>query len=144
MLALCLLGAVVRLSGAFKPPNMEIRTLPVAIALPIGALLGYVSGLIGIGGGILLSPVLLLGRWADAKTTAAVSAAFITVNSASGLLAVHDQGVALQPDTLTWLIAALSGGLLGSWIGARRLNDLWLRRTLGGVLLLASVKLWWA
>ena len=141
MLALCLLVAVARLFGFFGGQGQELRPLSLPLALLIGALLGYLSGLIGIGGGILLSPVLLLFRWADARTTAAVSAPFILVNSAAGLTGALGAGETLHADTGVWMIAALAGGLLGAWVGAQRLNERWMRRALGGVLLFASLKL---
>jgi uncharacterized membrane protein YfcA len=141
MLALCLLVAVARLFGLFGGRGEHMRTLSLPLALVIGAVLGYLSGVIGIGGGILLSPVLLLLRWADARTTAAVSAPFILVNSAAGLFGAVGQGESLHQDTGMWMIAALGGGLVGAWVGARQLTEQWLRRALGGVLLFASIKL---
>ena len=85
--------------------------MPMAVALGIGALLGLVSGVIGIGGGILLSPLLLLFRWADAKTTAATSALFILVNSLAGLAGLWSNGATLDPRMLTWVGVALVGGV---------------------------------
>lgn len=141
MLAVCLLVAVARLFGLFGGRGEQARTLSLPLALFIGAVLGYLSGIIGIGGGILLSPVLLLLRWADAKATAAVSAPFILVNSAAGLIGALGQGETLHQDTGLWMVATLVGGTVGAWVGAQQLNEQWLRRALGGVLLLASIKL---
>ena len=117
-----------------NPPSL-------AVALPVGAAIGFVSGMVGVGGGIFLSPLLILFRWADAKRTAAVSAAFIWINSLAGL---YGQLSRKHVDwtALLWLVvAAFAGGLVGSWLGARRFTGLWLRRILGLVLLLAAVKL---
>lgn len=110
------------------------------VALAAGAAMGFVSGVIGVGGGIFLSPLLLLAGWADAKQTAAVSAAFIWVNSASGLAGhlSHGSGLGLEP---AWVAAAAAASLAGSWVGARKLAPLTLRRTLAVVLLLAAAKL---
>ena len=110
-LAGCLLVAVARLFGLFGSGEGERRAVPMAVALGIGALLGLVSGVIGIGGGILLSPLLLLFRWADAKTTAATSALFILVNSLAGLAGLWSNGATLDPRMLTWVGVALVGGV---------------------------------
>lgn len=118
-----------------------VRPPSLWVALPIGAGIGLLSGIIGVGGGIFLSPLLILLRWADAKRTAAVSAAFIWINSLAGLYG-HLMGKQVDWSGLVWLVgAAFAGGLLGSWLGAERLRGLWVRRTLGVVLLLAAVKL---
>jgi len=143
LLALCLLFAVLRLFGAFGPQRGDVVPVPIWAALIIGAALGFVSGLIGIGGGILLSPVLLLMRWADTRTTACVSALFILVNSAAGLLGIEHLPGMIDQRVMIWSAVALAAGLVGSNIGARRLPPLRLRQALGGVLLFASIKLWW-
>ena len=111
--------------------------------LPIGFGLGFLAGLIGIGGGIFLSPLILLLNWANAKKTAAVSAAFIVLNSMSALgahLWREDFNVELF---LPLAIAVLFGGLVGSWLGAFRFPPVVLQRMLGMVLLAASIKLGW-
>ncbi|MBK7384191.1 MAG: sulfite exporter TauE/SafE family protein [Flavobacteriales bacterium] len=141
VLAVCLIIAGVRLLWTFRTTAQEVRVLPVVPALGIGLLLGFVSGMIGIGGGILLSPVLLLFRWADAKQTAAVSAAFILVNSAAGLLGTQRIGETISGDVWWWIAGVVIGGMIGSWVGAHRVNNSWLRRILGVVLLSASLKL---
>lgn len=141
ILALCLLVAVARLFGLFGSGEEARREVPMALAIGIGAVLGLVSGVIGIGGGILLSPLFLLLRWADAKTTAATSALFILVNSLAGLAGLWSNGATLDPRMLTWVGVALVGGLAGSWLGARRVPEPRLRQALGVVLVFASFKL---
>lgn len=143
VLAAVLFFAVYRLLALIPPPQEEsfIRVPSLAVTLPVGAGIGFISGLIGVGGGIFLSPLLILRKWADARRTAAASAAFIWVNSAAGLY-----GHLLRQDVdwsgLVWLIgAAFAGGLVGSYLGAQRFRGLWLRRILGVVLLIATVKL---
>jgi hypothetical protein len=117
-----------------KPP-------PLWMALPAGAGIGLLSGIIGVGGGIFLSPLIILMGWADAKRTAAASAAFIWINSLAGLYG-HLTRRAADGPSLLWLVgAAFAGGLVGSWLGAKRLPGLWVRRILGVVLLIAAVKL---
>lgn len=144
VLGVCLLFAVARLFGLFGRQGADPRPVNLPLALFIGAALGLVSGIIGIGGGILLSPVLLLFRWADTKGTAAVSAPFIFVNSAAGLLGVLKVGEQPGADMLIWVGAALLGGLLGGHVGAVRLAEGRLKHVLATVLLLASVKLLFA
>lgn len=141
ILAVCLLFAVARLFGFFGKGKDGVAPVPLAWGLLIGAALGFISGMIGIGGGILLSPVLLLCNWADMKTTAATSALFIFVNSTAGVAGAFGNGETLSTEMVPWVIAAVLGGLLGSWIGAKRLNELRLKQALGVVLLFASAKL---
>jgi uncharacterized membrane protein YfcA len=142
-LALCIIMAALRLFGLFGQGQHTVREVPLSVALAVGALIGGLSGLLGIGGGILLSPVLLLCAWADAKEAAAVSALFIFVNSIAGLAGMSVRSLPLDQDMLIWSAAAVLGGLLGSYIGARTAPEPRLRQALGAVLLLASVKLWW-
>ncbi len=143
ILAVCLLLAVVRLLGFFGTNNKAERHAPLAAALMIGASLGFIAGLISIGGGILLSPVLLLMRWADTKVTACTSALFILANSAAGLVATENLAGVVDTRLLTWVAVALCAGLVGAHLGAQRLQPPRLRQALGIVLLFACVKLWW-
>ena len=146
ILAICLAIAVARLLGFFGGGDERKAPPTVWLALVIGAVLGLVSGMIGIGGGILLSPLLLLFGWSTAKESAAVSAAFIFVNSAAGLVSLAlSKGLDFYTsDHLFWIAAALMGGSLGAYVGAQRFSQLRLRQVLGVVLLLASFKLFFA
>lgn len=143
LLAACIVIAALRLLGVFGAGEKSTLEVPVVPALLIGAVIGSLSGLLGIGGGVLLSPVLLMCGWANAKTAAATSALFIFVNSAAGLLNVRSIPVAFTQEMLLWTGAAVCGGLLGSWVGARKAPEPRLRQALGIVLLLASIKLFW-
>ncbi len=140
LLAATLTVAALRL--AWPPKGGEVTRPPALwLSLPLGAALGILSGITGVGGGIYLSPLLLLLRWASPKTTAAMSAAFIFVNSASGLLG-HWLGGGKYPLSLLPLVgAAVVGGAIGSHIGARLFSGLLLRRVLAGVLVIAAYKL---
>ncbi len=149
VLAVCLVIAVARLLGFFGSSTAPQHTPPLILALIIGALLGLVSGMIGIGGGILLSPLLLVFGWSSAKESAAVSAAFIFVNSLAGLAGISD--VVLDPSQgiftsshILWIAAAVAGGAIGAYIGAQRFSQTRLRQVLGMVLLFASFKLFFA
>lgn len=143
LLAAVLIFAAYRLLAVVPPKHEEyfIRVPTLAVALPVGAGIGFLSGIIGVGGGIFLSPLLILLRWADTKRTAAASAAFIWVNSAAALYG-HLLRKTVDWSALLGLVGvAFAGGLLGSYLGARRFRGLWLRRILGVVLLIATIKL---
>ena len=112
--------------------------------LLLGASIGFLSGLIGIGGGVLLSPVLLLAGWAGQKSTASISALFIFVNSAAGLIGQ------LQKNTLVWneqlllfVLVGVVGSLLGAYLGAKKFNISIVKYLLSIVLLIAAYHLVW-
>ncbi|HQQ93445.1 MAG TPA: sulfite exporter TauE/SafE family protein [Bacteroidia bacterium] len=111
------------------------------LSLLFGGAIGLLSGMIGIGGGILLSPLLLLLKWSDVKQTAAVSALFIFVNSLSGMAGISIHGFHPEHQTFWMLGVAIAGGLAGAWLGSGKLSALVLRKILAFVLVLASVKL---
>ena len=141
VLAVLLLFSVIRLIG-FKTQEAKTESHPqVLIALVIGAVIGLLSGMIGIGGGIILSPVILLLHWADMKKTAAVSALFIFVNSLAGLAGLFTKGFQLESQMLWMLLIAFAGGALGSYFGAGHFENRKLKWILALVLLIASVKL---
>ncbi|HEY9284820.1 MAG TPA: TSUP family transporter, partial [Pyrinomonadaceae bacterium] len=114
---------------------------PLWLALLLGVALGLLSGLTGVGGGIFLSPLLLLAGWAGARQTAAVSAAFILVNSAAGLLGNAAGFKSVSAALPYFALAALAGGVAGTEFGSRRLPPLWVRRVLAVVLVVAGLKL---
>ncbi len=111
------------------------------LALIAGATIGLVSGLVGVGGGIFLSPLLLLMGWADPRTTAAVSAAFILVNSVAGLLGNVASTAWLPPALPLWGAAALAGGWVGSGIGSRHLRGDVIRRLLSIIVFIAGLRI---
>lgn len=117
-----------------KPYNRSALVL-------IGLTLGFVSGMLGVGGGILLSPLLLFLAWAPAKTISGISAAFILVNSISGLLALQVDFRGITVWQWTWMGIVPLFGFLGAQLGVKRVNYIWIKRLLGVVLLLASLKL---
>jgi uncharacterized membrane protein YfcA len=119
----------------------ERRKLSIPIALVSGALIGVFSGIIGIGGGIILSPLLLLTRWGGMKETAAVSAAFIFLNSLAGLSGHLSAGMEVSPKIFLWIVVVVTGAVLGSWTGGFRLTVKQLRYLITVVLLVACVKL---
>jgi uncharacterized protein len=137
---LCL--AAVRLAIKIKNDD-EISDPPLVACLLVGAAIGLLSGLVGVGGGIFLTPILLLMRWAETRVAAGVSVLFILVNSASGLAGQYSRGAlsTLPIDVWFWIAAAVVGGLIGSTLGSRKFNSMTLRRLLAIILVIAGVKL---
>ncbi len=119
----------------------ELKPSNVVLSLLIGGCIGFLSGLIGIGGGIILSPVLLLLQWADQKQTAAISALFIFVNSLSGLAGQLTKGIQFSTDMYLYVVIAFVGGLGGAYFGAMRFQQAILKNILAMVLMLAVYKL---
>ncbi|MBI1224809.1 MAG: TSUP family transporter [Bacteroidetes bacterium] len=115
-----------------KPEESSTNLTPKSqvLNLGIGGGIGFLSGMVGIGGGIFLAPVLYLTKWAEAKTIAATASLFILVNSISGLF-----GQMAKPDfqidwkfTLPLMVSVFLGGQLGSRLGAVKLSAIWVRR----------------
>jgi len=142
LVGLLLWAAAVRL--LWQPRALaqrEVRPPSWWITLPAGAVLGLLAGLTGTGGGIFLSPLIILDAWEEPRHTSGVVAAFIFLNSAAGL-AGNAASVGHLPHELPLFLAAvLAGALLGTWLGVERLPRPWLLRTLGAVLSVAGAKL---
>lgn len=125
-------------------PNIaagEIKKSNPFLSLLIGGGIGFISGVIGIGGGIILSPILLLLKWTDQKQTAAISAIFIFVNSLAGLLGQYTKGLHFSSGMAGYVVVALAGGLAGAYFGALKFNQNILKLLLALVLLMAAYKL---
>jgi uncharacterized membrane protein YfcA len=125
-------------AAASEEPEPRVPALP---AVASGGVIGLVSGLVGTGGGIFLTPLLLFARWAGARAAAGMSSAFILGNSISGLAGNVASVQALPSALPLWLGAVAAGGLIGSEIGTRRLGTMGLRRALSMVLVVAALKL---
>ena len=122
--------------------DLEQATYPgIGASLAVGGGLGFLSGLTGVGGGIFLSPVLIILHWAGLRRTAAVAAAFILLNSISGLAGYLQKGGAFPDHLAFWSVAVVSGGYIGSTLGATKFNSPVLRVLLGVMLALAGMKL---
>jgi uncharacterized membrane protein YfcA len=142
-----LLGILLWFAAArllWKPKALaerEAHAPSLWITLPAGAVLGLLAGLTGTGGGIFLSPLIILMGWEEPRRTSGVVAAFIFLNSAAGL-AGNVASVGHLPSQLPiFLIAVAAGALLGTGLGVERLPRPWLLRTLGLVLSIAGAKL---
>ncbi|MDQ2688711.1 MAG: sulfite exporter TauE/SafE family protein, partial [Chloroflexota bacterium] len=119
----------------------EAPGVPLLPGVAGGAAIGLVAGLTGTGGGIFLTPLLVLAGWTATRDAAGLSGAFILVNSLSGLAGLLTGGLALPPALPVWIGVVAAGGLIGSWLGASRFSVLDLRRALAVVLVLAAAKL---
>ncbi|HEX2200198.1 MAG TPA: sulfite exporter TauE/SafE family protein [Burkholderiales bacterium] len=129
-------------SGRKMEEMRALREPPLAAAMAIGAAMGLLAGLTGVGGGIFLSPLLLMLGWAGTKQTSAVAAPFILLNSAAGLAAVSVAGQAALPGYVAVLApVVLVGGWLGAEYGSRRFANPLVRRVLAVVLALAGAKM---
>ncbi|MEO7313448.1 MAG: sulfite exporter TauE/SafE family protein [Chitinophagaceae bacterium] len=144
ILGLLLLIPIARFLFFKNTPAKDLRDSKVGLSLLFGGGIGFLSGLIGIGGGILLSPVVLLLRWADQKQTAAISALFIFVNSLSGLGGQLIKGVHFSSNMYFYVVIAFMGGVGGAYFGAMRFPQQHLKNILAVVLMLASYKLLFA
>lgn len=142
LVGVVLLLAAVRLF--WQPERLVARTVQTpspAVTLPVGAALGLLAGLSGTGGGIFLSPLIILFGWEDARKTSGIAAAFIVLNSVAGLLG-NLAGVQNLPRELPILVASIfAGALLGSWLGVSRLPRHRLLQALAIVLVVAGLKL---
>ncbi len=139
ILGVFLIIAGLRITGIFNRNSKETAnkvSLPAGIL--IGVVLGFISGMLGIGGGIILSPVILICGWANLKETAAVSALFIFVNSLSGLAGLDIDSLALSNQFIWWILSAIAGGLAGSLWGSKIAKNVVLRNVLALVILFAA------
>ena len=142
LVGILLWAAAIRL---FWQPSRLVEREPrppsLALTLPTGAALGLLAGLTGTGGGIFLSPLIILFGWEDARRTSGVAASFILINSLAGL-AGNLAAVRALPAELPWLVAAVAlGAIVGTWLGSVRLPKPRLLQGLGIVLLIAGAKL---
>lgn len=122
-------------------PSGVMKTPPKFLMFGMGAGLGLLSGLTGVGGGIFLSPILILMNWAETKVISGVAAAFILVNSIAGLAGVLTKSATFPSGLVFWGVAAVLGGLIGAEYGSRRLANPTIRQLLALVLGVAGVKM---
>lgn len=141
ILGILLLVPIIRFLFFQNIRTEELKKSDLILSLLIGAGIGFLSGLIGIGGGIILSPVLLLLKWSDMKLTAGISALFIFVNSLSGLAGQLTKGIHFSADMYMYVIVAFAGGLCGAYFGALKFKQNSLKYLLAIVLMMAAYKL---
>lgn len=137
-----LLFAAYRLLVHKENKEKPVSKMPLSLAIVFGGVIGLLSGLIGVGGGIFLSPLLIFTGWANIKITSGISSMFILINSISGILGhFSSNNVALPGFTWVLGIMAVLGGLIGSHIGSRKAANMTILRLLGLVLVVAGAKL---
>ncbi|MBS0642044.1 MAG: sulfite exporter TauE/SafE family protein [Proteobacteria bacterium] len=140
-------GALLLVAGIQMARSIRITTAldrdadvspPFAASLLVGGLIGLVSGVTGVGGGIFLAPLVLSFGWATTRQTAAISVVFNLMNSATALAGTWATLPLLPAQLPIWLVCVGVGGLLGSWAGALHLNPRTLRLLLAILLLTAA------
>lgn len=143
MVGLVLLYAAFRLwwSARKTAVTPQQRNLPAWAGSLVGVIIGLLSGLLGIGGGIFLGPLLLLAGWADTRQALGITAAFVLVNSISGLLGYLTNAVTLPPGIMLWLAAVGVGGWIGAEYGSQRIDPLILRQLLALVLVFGGLRM---
>ncbi len=141
ILGVLLLIPVIRFFFFKNADPKDIRPATIWLSLLIGGIIGLLSGMIGIGGGIILSPVLLLLKWTDQKQTAAISALFIFVNSVAGLGGQLTKGIEFRSDMFIYVGIAFAGGLCGAYLGSFKFPQTAIKNVLACVLALAAYKL---
>ena len=141
ILGILLLIPVIRFFFFDNTDPKDLKESKILPSLLIGGIIGLLSGMIGIGGGIILSPVLLLLMWTDQKQTAAISAAFIFVNSVAGLGGQLIKGFEFNTHMLGYVGVAFAGGICGAYFGALKFPQTVLKNVLACVLALAAYKL---
>jgi len=142
LLAVALVLSAVRLAIAKRATAIEELNPPKPIVLAgVGSSIGLLSGIVGVGGGIFLSPIAIFLRWTTVKSAATLSALFILANSLSGIAGRAASHQLVVAPALGLIVAAFAGGLVGSHLGSKFFDGLVLRRFLSLVLLIAAFKL---
>ncbi|MGB7816227.1 MAG: sulfite exporter TauE/SafE family protein [Methylotenera sp.] len=142
IVGLCLIYAAwVIFSQANKRDEIDVKPVAKPILFTVGAILGFLAGITGVGGGIFLSPILLFFSWAKTKVISGVAAAFILVNSISGLLGILTKSPTLPAGLGYWAVAAILGGWIGAEFGSKRLANPTIRKLLAVVLVFAGGKM---
>lgn len=141
VLGVVLLFAAWRLFARKSHENFAPTPPRLAVAMLVGGVLGFASGLIGVGGGIFLSPLMILLGWARIREVSGIAALFILVNSISGLLG-HFSNLQYVPDYAPLLAGvALIGGSIGALSGSRYLPTKAIIRAMALMLVAAGGKM---
>ncbi len=123
-----------------KAPQSEIRSMPLIYGLIIGSIIGLISGLIGVGGGIFLSPIIIMANWTTVKKASGIAALFILCNSLAGLGGHLTALNRLDANTIYWILAVIIGGFLGSYLGTIKFGNKIIITCLFLILMTAGLK----
>lgn len=140
IVGIALLLAVLRMVWK-SHDDYECRIPPIPVAMIVGGILGFISGLTGVGGGIFLSPLLLFFHWTNMRGSAAIAAGFILLNSIAGLAGFATTDQPWPAGIIVLVIAAVAGGVIGAELGVRKLAPVKLRKALAVVLAVAGIKM---
>ncbi len=142
-----ILGLILTFAGLgffFKPrfkTNLQIVRPKVALLFITGAIIGFISGLTGTGGGIFLSPIVLAFGWTAVRSASGTAALFIFLNSVSGLLG-NISSISKIPNTIPlFAFSVLIGAMIGTQFGIKNFSNTAIKRALGAVLIIAGLKL---
>jgi len=136
-----IISAIMLLLNAYlKPSERESKAMPLSIGLGLGFVIGIVSGLVGVGGGIFLSPILIIANWTTPKKASGIAALFILVNSIAGLGGKLTVLTHLDKNIFYWIPAVVVGGIIGSYMGANKFSNKVIKVCLFIILLLAGLK----
>lgn len=141
ILGVLLIFPILRILGFFGKENETTREVQWTWGIIIGAVIGLLSGMIGIGGGIILSPIIILMHWGNLKQSAATSALFIFVNSVSGLIGLFMKNTQIDIHVFLWIPVVVLGGTAGAYFARKKFSNLVLKYSLALVLIIACIKL---
>lgn len=144
--AVLLLSAAQMARAALLPaggPTDPPVTPSIPAALATGAVIGFVAGTTGTGGGVFLAPVILAMHWGTPRQTAATTAVYNLVNSAAALIGAYASWSEIPAALPLWLVAVAAGGVIGAFAGSLYLSDRWLRGILALILAASGLKLLW-
>ncbi len=123
-----------------KPTNTTPKPMPIKYGLIIGSIIGLVSGLVGVGGGIFLSPIIIMANWTTVRNASGIAALFILCNSLAGLAGHFTALNKLDHNIIYWVVGVIIGGLVGSYLGTIKYNNKVIITCLFLVLLTAGLK----